>query len=234
MRDDDPKVKRAEIVEYLQAENAHTEAMLAPLAPLRGYWLPKCVLASRRTTAPCRCTTTATGLAPLHYRRRVPDRCCASAGIRRPDAAAPEEVLLDIPELARGHAYFSVGALAVSPDNRWLAYTEDTVGRRMYTLRLRDLMTGAEPPRAIGGVLADVEWAADRRPCSTCARIRRHWCAARSIGTCVAPIRPRDVLVYDESGSGALHRHCAQRIAASSDDSARGLRHDRNAGGAAR
>ena len=200
MRDDDPKVKRAEIVEYLQAENAHTEAMLAPLAPLRealvaemrarikeddssvpvydnGYWT------WRRFTIGAEYPT-------LLRRRGSPDG---------PDAAAPEEVLLDIPELARGHAYFSVGALAVSPDNRWLAYTEDTVGRRMYTLRLRDLMTGAQATEAIGGVLADVEWAADS---STVFYLRQD---PQTLvrGTVYRHLRgtdpTTDVLVYDEA-----------------------------------
>ena len=69
-----------------------------------------------------------------------------------PDATAPEEVLLDLPESRAATPTSVSAALAVSPNNRWLAYTEDTVGRRMYTLRLRDLLTGAPAAEAIGGV----------------------------------------------------------------------------------
>jgi oligopeptidase B len=41
-----------------------------------------------------------------------------------------EQVMRDGPQLARGHDYYEVGQLAVSPDNRLLPYAEDTVGRR--------------------------------------------------------------------------------------------------------
>jgi oligopeptidase B len=162
LRDDDPKTKRPEILEYLRAENAYTEAMLAPLAGLRaqlvaemrarikeddssvpvydnGYWM------WRRFDSGAEYPT-------LLRQRGGPDG---------PDASAPQQVLLDIPQLARAHGYYDVGATAVSPDNRWLAYAEDTTGRRIYTLRIRDLASGATADDAIVGVLADVVWAAD-------------------------------------------------------------------------
>ncbi len=55
---------------------------------------------------------------------------------------APEELLLDLPALAAGHDYFSLGSWDVTPDGRLLAWTEDTVSRRQYTLHVRDLSTG--------------------------------------------------------------------------------------------
>ena len=93
----------------------------------------------------------------------------------------------------------SIGALDVSPDDRLLAYTEDTVGRRQYTLRFKDLATGAMLPDAI----------AERRRAespgrTTTARILYvakdpvtllgRACAS----TCSAPIPRRDPLVYEE------------------------------------
>ena len=49
---------------------------------------------------------------------------------------AGEEVMLDGNELANGHDYFAVGGMSVSPDNKWLAYGIDTLGRRFYTCLL--------------------------------------------------------------------------------------------------
>ena len=49
---------------------------------------------------------------------------------------AREEVLLDANELAVGHDYYRIGAVEVSPDSAWLAFCEDTVGRRQYTCLL--------------------------------------------------------------------------------------------------
>ncbi|HTN48059.1 MAG TPA: S9 family peptidase [Burkholderiaceae bacterium] len=162
MRDDDPKSKRHEIIEHLNAENAYTEAMLAPLAPLRG----KLVAEMRARIKEDDSSVPVYDNGYWAWRRfdagaEYPRLLRRRGGPEGPAADAVEEVLLDITELARPYAYFSVGATAVSPDNRWLAYTEDTSGRRMYTLRIRDLETGEFAADAIPGVLADVEWAAD-------------------------------------------------------------------------
>ena len=76
---------------------------------------------------------------------------------------APEQLLIDENEQAAGHDFYDVGELEVSPDNRILAYAEDTVGRRQYTLRFKDLATGRLLPDVITNVEANVVWAADSR-----------------------------------------------------------------------
>jgi oligopeptidase B len=81
-------------------------------------------------------------------------------------ASAPphvaEEVLLDGNELAKGHAFFAVGATDITDDGRWLAYTTDTTGFRQYTLHIKDLVTGetlAQEVQRVGSVV----WAADNQ-----------------------------------------------------------------------
>lgn len=54
----------------------------------------------------------------------------------------PEEVMLDVNELAKGHEYYNASGLAVSQDNKILAFAEDTVSRRVYTYRFKNLETG--------------------------------------------------------------------------------------------
>ncbi|MBA1145436.1 S9 family peptidase [Ectothiorhodospiraceae bacterium WFHF3C12] len=83
----------------------------------------------------------------------------------RAPAAEPSaiEVILDINKLAEGHDFYDVGGVAVSPDHRYLAYTEDTEGSERFTLRVRDLSTGEDGPEAIGNVSGGVEWAEDGR-----------------------------------------------------------------------
>ena len=76
---------------------------------------------------------------------------------------ADEQVLLDVERLAAGFDYFQVGTLEVSPDNRLLAYTEDTVGRRQYDLRIKDLVTGGYLPETIANAEPDVAWTNDSR-----------------------------------------------------------------------
>jgi len=162
MRDDDPKAKRPEIIEHLKAENAYTEAMLAHVKPLQD----RLVAEMRARIKEDDSSVPVYDNGYWYWRRfdagaEYPILLRQRGGSAAPDARAPEEVVLDIPQLARPHAYYNVGATAVSPDNRWLAYAEDTVGRRIYTLRFRNLVTGELAAESITGVLADAEWAED-------------------------------------------------------------------------
>jgi oligopeptidase B len=199
LRDDDPKAKRPEIMEYLRAENAYTDAVLAPTQALQdklvremrarikeddvsvpvydnGYWY------SRRFDAGAEYR--------VHLRQR--------GSVEGADAAAPLEVLLDEPALAKGKPFFSLGGWAVSPDNQWLAWTEDTVGRRINTLRIKNLVTDEVLPTAIRGVLEEVVWAADSQ---TVFYIRQDPQTLQS-GPMYRHVRgtdpAKDVLVYDE------------------------------------
>ena len=75
---------------------------------------------------------------------------------------APEEVLLDGNQLAEGHAFFSIGATAITDDGRWLAYSTDTTGFRQYTLHIKNLATGETLPDEVERT-GSVIWAADNR-----------------------------------------------------------------------
>lgn len=76
---------------------------------------------------------------------------------------AEEEIMLNANELAKPHPYFNVGDYDVSPDNRWVAYSIDTVGRRMYTLMIKNLETGNTIATGIKHAEGDVVWAADNK-----------------------------------------------------------------------
>jgi oligopeptidase B len=76
---------------------------------------------------------------------------------------APEEVLLDLNQLAAGHAYFRMGAFEVSPDHRLLAYSADTTGAESFTLFVKDLATGELFPETIEGASPSAAWANDSR-----------------------------------------------------------------------
>ena len=82
---------------------------------------------------------------------------------RKASLEAPEEILLDANIIALGHEYYRIGALEISPDSGWLAYCEDTVGRRQFTLRFKHLQSGQIQPIAIADVEPDLAWANDNR-----------------------------------------------------------------------
>ena len=99
--------------------------------------------------------------APGRPRREAPGRPPPPAPGGAPPPAFPgEEVLLDVNEVAQGHGFCQVGSRAVSPSGRLLAYAVDTVGRREYAVRVRDLARSADLPDVIPNVTANVAWAA--------------------------------------------------------------------------
>ena len=76
---------------------------------------------------------------------------------------ADEEIVIDANELAEGHEFFSMWGLEVSPDGKTVAYATDTVGRRLNTLRFRNLETGEDLPDVITDVTPNGEWANDNK-----------------------------------------------------------------------
>jgi len=164
LRDDDPKTKRPEILRHLEAENAYTQSVLAPLQPLQDKLVAEMRSRIREddSTAPAydggfwiwREYRTG-GEYPLLYRQR--------GSREKPDPHAKRQLVLDQNARAAGQAHFSVGSHAFSPDGQVLAWTEDTGGRRIHTLRFRNLRTGQDHAEQITGVLEDMAWAADSR-----------------------------------------------------------------------
>jgi oligopeptidase B len=75
---------------------------------------------------------------------------------------APEEIILDMNELAKGQKFMSVGLLAPTDDANLLAYSTDNTGYRQYTLQVKDLRTGQLLPEKIERVTA-FAWASDNK-----------------------------------------------------------------------
>ncbi|MCU0381247.1 MAG: S9 family peptidase [Chitinophagaceae bacterium] len=76
---------------------------------------------------------------------------------------APEKIMLDINELAKGHQIYLVRGRAVSRDNQWLAFAEDTSGDRRCTLRLLNLGTNAYGKESIRNTSGDYAWSNDHK-----------------------------------------------------------------------
>ena len=83
---------------------------------------------------------------------------------KKGDLNAKVENLLNVNELAKEYDYFNVTGLSVSPDNKLLAYNEDTLSRRIYTVRFKNLETGEMLSDQIPGVEAyGAAWANDNK-----------------------------------------------------------------------
>ena len=157
LRDDDRE--DPQILAYLAAENAYRRAMMARTADLETRVYAEIVARLPRSDA----SVPYFKQGFWYYDRFDPDAEHPVFLRRRGSMDAPEETMLDANQLASGHDYFQIGAAEVSPDGRLLAYCEDTVGRRQYRLRIRDLSTGVTLPAVIEDVEADLAWAGDSR-----------------------------------------------------------------------
>ncbi|MGB7786527.1 MAG: S9 family peptidase [Salinimicrobium sp.] len=74
---------------------------------------------------------------------------------------APEEILFDVNEMAKGYDYYRLGGLNVSPDNKLISFAVDTVSRRQYTIQVKNLETGELLPEKIKNTTGGSTWAND-------------------------------------------------------------------------
>jgi len=83
---------------------------------------------------------------------------------RRPEKeGAPEEILLNVNDMAEGHDFYQAFPAAISSSQELMAFAEDTSGRRQYLLRIRNLVTGEEFPEQISGTSSDCVFSRDGR-----------------------------------------------------------------------
>jgi len=146
----------AEVIAYLTAENAYTDAVMKPTVPFQESLYAEMLARIKEDdqSVPYR-------LRGYYYYSRTEKGkqypiYCRKAG----SLEAPEQVMLDLNQLAEGHPFLALGAASVSDDGRLLAYTTDLTGFRDYTLHVKDLETGALRPDRVEKVSA-VAWAAD-------------------------------------------------------------------------
>ncbi|WP_062055310.1 S9 family peptidase [Aquimarina longa] len=76
---------------------------------------------------------------------------------------AKEEIIFDCNIEAEGHSYFKLSGLNISPDNKLVAFGVDTISRRKYTIRIKNLETGVVYPETIETTTGGSTWAADSK-----------------------------------------------------------------------
>ena len=164
---DDPAVTT-----HLEAENAYTSAATATTAGLRDLLYTEIVGRIQETDLSVPAlrsgwwyyNRTFEGLQyPIHCRKPAP---AGHPGLdERPTDAdgipGEQVVLLDQNAQAEGHEFFALGGFEVSPDSRLLAYSTDTTGGERYTLRFRDLISGADLDDTVPDTYYGLAWASD-------------------------------------------------------------------------
>ena len=182
-----------EVLAYLEAENRYADACLKHTEPLQEQLFKEITgrIKQDDNSVPVKIRNY------FYYTRYEEGKEYPIYCRKKHSLDAPEEILLDGNQLAEGHAFFDIGEISLSEDDRLLAYSVDTVSRRIYTVYVKDLEMGELVGEPIANTSGNIVWASDHktlfygvkdealRPC----KIMRH-----RLGTTVAD----DVLVYEE------------------------------------
>ena len=184
-----------EVIDYLNAENTYTDKMTAHLKDLQEELFEeiKGRIKQDDTSVPYKdngyyyITRYEEGQEyPIHSRKKG-------------SLEAEEEIMLDINEMAKGHDYYNVGGRVVSEDNKLLCFAEDTLSRRIYTLRFKNLETGEMLEDVIPCSAGGAVWANDNKTVFYTTReegtLRAYKVFRHVLGTAVAD----DVEVWHET-----------------------------------
>ena len=146
-----------EVIAHLEAENAYTDAVLKPTEALQQTIYAEQLSHVKQTEL-----NLPTRRGDYDYYSRTEEGKQYPIYARKKGGDGPEEIILDLNELAKGHDYIDLGDFTVSNDASLLAYSTDTTGNAEYTLHIKDLRTGELLPDTFERV-DGVVWGSDNK-----------------------------------------------------------------------
>ncbi|MGI8498736.1 MAG: S9 family peptidase [Gemmatimonadaceae bacterium] len=218
--------KNADVIAYLEAENRYTAAVLKPTQALqeRLFQEMKGRIKETDLSVPERIGHY------YYYSRTKAGKQYPILCRRKGSLTGPEEVMLDENVAAGSRGYYRVGVWTVSPDERLLAFTEDTTGGERYTLVVKDLRKGSMLSDSVRMVNYSLEWAGDNRTlfygmgdaANRSHRILRHTLGATTPDTVIQ--EESDLLFSLSLGRTKDHRYLVIEDGSFSSSEARVLR----------
>ena len=155
----EPSVLRADIREYLEAENAYTRAMMASTEALQERIYQEM---RGRTKEDDSSVPAPDG--PWEYYRRFETGAQHPIYARRPRGEdGPEQILINVDEQARGKTFYKVISAQHSPDHTLFAYAVDEQGSEIYTVYVKDLASGQTLTSSITNCYGSFVWSPDSR-----------------------------------------------------------------------
>ena len=148
-----------EVVDYIDAENDYTESRLKHTKKFQDKLFDEIVGRIKKDDE----SVPYLDNGYFYYTRYEKGKEYAIHCRKKGSLDSKEEILLDENVLAKGHDYFAVGGLDVSPDNQWMSYGVDLVSRRIYTIYFKNLVTGDVLKETIPNSTGSVAWANDNK-----------------------------------------------------------------------
>ena len=148
-----------EVVDYIDAENDYTESRLKHTKKFQDKLFDEIVGRIKKDDE----SVPYLDNGYFYYTRYEKGKEYAIHCRKKGSLDSKEEILLDENVLAKGHDYFAVGGMDVSPDNQWMSYGVDLVSRRIYTIYFKNLVTGDVLKQTIPNSTGSVAWANDNK-----------------------------------------------------------------------
>lgn len=182
------------VVQYLEQENAYTDAILKNTEPLQAALFKemKGRIKEKDESVPY----LENGY--YYYSRTEEGKQYYKYCRKKGSLDAPEEVLLDVDVLAEGYPYYAAGGFSVSPDNKLLAFGVDTVSRREYTIYIKNLETGELLKDKIERSSGDATWANDNKTIFYTAKNPVTLLSEKIMRHTLSTASEEDVMVYQE------------------------------------
>lgn len=148
-----------DVISYLESENEYTKKMMAHTENFQAALFEemKGRIKEDDSTVPYK-------LNGYWYQTRFEEGKDYPIYVRKKESLdAPEEIMFDCNEMAEGLSYFNLGSISISPDNTMACFSVDTVSRRKYVLRIKNLITGEIYPDKILNTTGSSTWANDNK-----------------------------------------------------------------------
>ncbi|WP_286841557.1 MULTISPECIES: S9 family peptidase [unclassified Sphingobacterium] len=186
--------KAQEVIDYLEKENDYTSLMLQDTVDLQEDLFHE--LKSRIKEKDESVPYFKNGY--YYYSRTEEGKQYFKFCRKKGTLEGEEEVLLDVDQLAQGHAYYTAKGFSVSPDNRLLAFSVDTVSRREYTIFIKNIETGEIYPDQIKNTEGAAIWGNDNLTLFYTAKNPVTLLSERIMRHTLGSDTKADVAVYEE------------------------------------
>ncbi|MUP38629.1 S9 family peptidase [Labilibaculum euxinus] len=147
------------VINYLKAENSYTDAMMKHTEEFQTKLFDEMIARIKKTDE----SVPAKSNGFYYYSRTEGDAEYPLYCRKEGDLDAEEQIMLNVPEMAQGYSFFSIGDYSVSENNKILAYSEDTLSRRRYTIKFKSLVDDKVYSDEIVNTTGGITWASDNK-----------------------------------------------------------------------
>lgn len=147
------------VIDYLNAENDYTAAVMKHTEEFQTKLFDEMVARIKKTDE----SVPAKSNGYYYYRRTEGDAEYPLYCRKKGSLDAEEQIMLNVPEMAKGFSYYNIGSYSVSENNKILAYSEDTLSRRKYTIKFKSLVDDKVYTDEIANTTGGITWASDNK-----------------------------------------------------------------------